>query len=186
MRIVGGKFRGSAIRAPQGNDIRPTSDRVRESLFNILAHSVDGLSLQGIRVLDLFAGSGALGLEALSRGASFALFVDNDARARGAQRDNIETLGLEGCTRLFRRDALRLGKAGKMGVFPLVFLDPPYGRMLAQKALVGLQQGGWLEKSAICVVEETIEADFEPPEGFDHLEMRRYGGTKLIFLRYRG
>lgn len=183
MRIVGGTFRGSHISAPKGTGTRPTSDRVRESLFNILAHSIDGFSLQGVRVLDLFAGTGALGLEALSRGADFVLFVDSDADARGAQRDNIDSLGLTGRTRLFRRDAVKLGKAGNMGKFGLVFLDPPYGKTLAQKALAGLRDGEWLEEGALCVIEEQSDAEFEVPAGYEKIDERCYGNTKLFFLR---
>ena len=183
MRIVGGRFKGANIVAPRGTGTRPTSDRVRESLFNILAHSFDGFSLDEVRVLDLFAGSGALGLEALSRGASFALLVDNDPDARGAQRENIEVLGLTGSTRLFRRDAIKFGKAGNMGKFGLVFLDPPYGKDLAQKALMEISRGEWLEEGALCVIEESSSADFKTPEGFESLDERQYGNTKLIFLR---
>jgi 16S rRNA (guanine966-N2)-methyltransferase len=184
MRIVGGTFKGAHINAPKGEGTRPTSDRVRESLFNILAHSFDGFSLDDVRVLDLFAGTGALGLEAVSRGAAFALFVDQDPDARGAQRDNIEALELTGRTRLFRRDATKLGKAGNMGKFGLVFLDPPYGKELAQKALAEVQRGEWLEEGAVCVIEESTTSEFEPPAGFELLDERRYGNTKLIFLRH--
>lgn len=183
MRIVGGTYKGARIEAPKGKATRPTSDRVRESLFNILAHSFEGFSLDQVRVLDLFAGTGALGLEAMSRGASFALFVDNDADARGAQRENIEALGLTGKTRLFRRDAVKLGKAGNMGKFGLVFLDPPYGKALAEKALIEMQQGDWLEEGALCVIEEKTDSEFEHPSGFERLDERQYGGTKLIFLQ---
>ena len=183
MRVVGGKYKGARIHAPKGDATRPTSDRVRESLFNILAHSFEGFSLADARVLDLFAGTGALGLEAMSRGAAFALFVDRDADARGSQRENIEALGLTGTTRLFRRDALKLGKAGNMGKFSLVFLDPPYGKNLAQQALMELQQGEWLEEGAICVIEDQADAVFDLPQGFELLDERRYGNARLIFLR---
>ncbi len=183
MRIVGGEFKGTRINAPKGTATRPTTDRVRESLFNILAHSLEDFSLHDVRVLDLFAGSGALGLEAVSRGAAFALFVDNDPDARGAQRDNIDFLGLTGRIRLFRRDATRLGKAGNMGRFGLVFLDPPYGKKLGEKALVELMRGGWLEEGAICVLEEQAEAEFDCPAGFQMLDERLYGGTRLFIMR---
>ncbi len=183
MRIVGGTFRGMRLNAPRGAATRPTSDRVRESLFNILSHSIEGFELDGVRVLDLFAGTGALGLEALSRGASYALFVDRDADARGAQRENIERMGLTGRTRLFRRDALKMGRAGNMGRFGLVFLDPPYGQQLAQKALPGLQAGDWLQDKALCVVEESEEAEFLAPTGFETLDERRYGQTVLYILQ---
>src|SRR5215813_3342294 len=132
MRIVGGTFKGRAIAAPEGRATRPTSDRARESIFNVLAHADWSPGVEGRRVLDLFAGSGALGFEALSRGAAFALFVDTDAAARGAIRENIETLGLFGETRIHRRDATDLGlkPAGVGAPFDLVFLDPPYGKGL--------------------------------------------------------
>src|SRR3954447_10405239 len=134
MRIVGGRLRGRALAAPKTQAIRPTADRLRESLFNILMHAY-GDPITGARVMDLFAGTGALGLEALSRGAAFALFVDDGAEARGIVRENIEALGLGGATRLFRRDVPRLGTAGPRPPFELVFCDPPYGRSLAAPAL---------------------------------------------------
>ncbi len=183
MRIVGGEYKGTRIQAPTGTGTRPTSDRVRESLFNILAHSFDEFSIEGARVLDLFAGTGALGLEAISRGAAFALFVDNDPDARGAQRDNVEALGLTGRTRLFRRDAASLGKAGNMGQFDLAFLDPPYGKGLAEKALTGAKEGGWLQEGAMVVIEEQTESELALPTGFTQLDKRIYGSTKLVFLR---
>ncbi len=183
MRIVGGEFKGTRIEAPKGQGTRPTSDRVRESLFNILAHSFDGFSIEGARVLDLFAGTGALGLEAISRGAAFALFVDHDPDARGAQRDNVEALGLTGRTRLFRRDASKLGMAGNMGQFDLVFLDPPYGKGLAEKALIGAKDGGWLQERALIVIEEQTDAELVLPAGFEKLDERIYGSTKLVFLQ---
>jgi 16S rRNA (guanine966-N2)-methyltransferase len=183
MRIVGGELRGARLSAPEGMRTRPTSDRVRESLFNILVHSLPAFSIEGARVLDLFAGTGALGLEALSRGAEFCLFVDSDAEARGAQRDNIEALKLGGRTRLFRRDARKLGPAGNMGRFGLVFLDPPYGQGLAEPALQSAIDGGWLLPGAVCVVEEAADSAFEPPAGLSVLDRRRYGDTQIIILR---
>ena len=134
MRIVGGTHRGRALAAPRSQAIRPTSDRLRESLFNILVHA-HGDPVTGARVLDLFAGTGALGLEAISRGAAFALFVDDGAEARALIRENVATLGLGGVTRIFRRDATKLGAAHPVEPFSLVFLDPPYGRGLAEQAL---------------------------------------------------
>jgi 16S rRNA (guanine966-N2)-methyltransferase len=148
-----------------------------------LSHAFEDFTLNDVRVLDLFAGTGALGLEALSRGAAFALFVDHEADARGAQRENIEALGVTGQARLFRRDALKIGKAGNMGKFGLVFLDPPYGKNLAERTLVEVKRGDWLEEGALCVIEEKSEAEFKTPEGFTNLDERRYGNTKLIFLR---
>src|SRR5207245_2308460 len=135
MRIVGGRLRGRALAAPKSQAVRPTADRLREALFNILAHAY-GDPITGARVLDLFAGTGALGLEALSRGAQFALFVDDGAEARALLRENVAALGLGGVTKIFRRDATRLGPAHPVEPFSLVFLDPPYSKGLAEKALV--------------------------------------------------
>src|SRR5918999_234025 len=165
MRIVGGRFRGRALKGPRSDAIRPTSDRLRETIFNILAHSY-GDVVEGARVLDLFAGTGAMGLEALSRGAAFALFVDDGAQARGVIRENIEALGLGGSTRLFRRDATRMGAAGPNRPFSLVFCDPPYGKDLAPRALRSCAEGGWLTRDALVVVEEAGDAIVKWPEGF--------------------
>src|SRR6185369_3743200 len=147
MRIVGGRLRGRALAAPKSLGIRPTADRLRESLFNILAHAY-GDPVSGARVLDLFAGTGALGLEALSRGAAFALLVDDGAEARALIRQNVEALGTAGVSRIFRRDATKLGPAHPLEPFSLVFLDPPYGKGLAERALVSAHDGGWLAPDA--------------------------------------
>jgi 16S rRNA (guanine966-N2)-methyltransferase len=184
MRIVGGRLRGRAIAAPKSAAIRPTADRLRESLFNILAHAYDD-PVTGARVLDLFAGTGALGLEAVSRGAAFVLFVDDGAEARALIRANVEQLGLGGVTRIFRRDATRLGPAHPVEPFGLVFADPPYGRGRAEQALAAARDGGWLALDALIVVEEAVEAKFAAPEGFEESERRSYDDTELIFLRYR-
>src|SRR5213082_3795928 len=143
MRIVGGRLRGRALAAPKSQAIRPSADRLREALFNILVHAY-GDPITGARVLDLFAGTGALGIEAISRGAAFALFIDNGTEARALLRNNVEALGLGGMTKVFRRDATSLGPAHPMEPFSLVFLDPPYGRGLADRALASLRDGGWL------------------------------------------
>ena len=132
-------------------------------------------------MLDLFAGTGALGIEAISRGAAFALFVDDGVEARALLRDNVEALGLGGVTRIFRRDATKLGPAHPIEPFSLVFLDPPYGKGLAEKALVSAREGGWLKPNALIVVEEAADAGFKPPEGFDELERRNYDDTDLRF-----
>ena len=182
MRIVGGEHRGRTLVAPGTRDIRPTADRLRESLFNILVHA-HGDPVTGARVLDLFAGTGALGLEAMSRGAAFALFVDDGAPARALIRENVAALGLGGVTKIFRRDATRLGPAHPLEPFSLVFLDPPYGQGLAEQALVSARAGGWLAPDALIVVEEAADAAFQPPEGFTEIERRRYDDTELIFLR---
>ena len=182
MRIVGGRFGGRALLAPKSQAIRPTADRLRESLFNILAHAY-GDPVVGARVLDLFAGTGALGLEALSRGAAFCLFIDDGAEARALLRNNVEALGLGGVTKVYRRDATNLGPAHPMEPFSLAFLDPPYGKGLAEKSLVSLRDGGWLTPGALLVVEEAKAAAFAAPDGFEELERRAYDDTEFVFLR---
>lgn len=182
MRIVGGRLRGRALAPPKSQAIRPTTDRLRESLFNILAHAY-GDPVSGARVLDLFAGTGALGLEALSRGAAFALFVDDGAEARALLRQNVEALGVAAASRIFRRDATRLGPAHPLEPFSLAFLDPPYGKGLAEKALAAAREGGWLTDDALVVVEEAVEAGFKPPEGYEELERRTYDDTEFVVLR---
>ena len=175
-------MRSRPIAGPKSDAVRPTSDRLREALFNVLTHAYDD-PVAGARVLDLFAGTGALGIEAISRGASYALFVDQGVEARALLRDNTETLGLGGVTRIFRRDATKLGPAHPLEPFSLVFLDPPYGKGLAEKALVAAREGGWLKPEALIVVEEAVDAGFNAPEGFEELERRDYDDTVLVFLR---
>ncbi len=182
MRVVGGKLRSRSIAGPKSQAVRPTSDRSREALFNILIHAY-GDPVAGARVLDLFAGTGALGIEAISRGAAYALFVDEGVEARSLLRDNTESLGLGGVTRIFRRDATRLGPAHPVGPFDLVFLDPPYGKGLAEKALAAARDGGWLKPQALVVVEGSADAGFKAPEGFEELERRTYDDTEFVFLR---
>ena len=186
MRIVGGTHRGRAIAAPRGDRVRPTGERAREALFNILAHAdFYGFALEDARVLDLFAGSGALGLESLSRGASFCLFVDDHAESRAAIRENLEHLGLNGHAKLYKRDAASLGpRPGSVGpAFSLVFADPPYGRKLGEAALVSARDGDWLVPGALCIVEEAVTSDFAAPEGFVEVDRRRYGVTEFVFMR---
>jgi 16S rRNA (guanine966-N2)-methyltransferase len=182
MRVVAGKFRGRTLKGPTSNAIRPTSDRLREAVFNILVHA-HGDPIADARVLDLFAGTGALGIEAISRGARFALFVEDFAEGRAIIRENVDVLGLGGVTRLFRRDATRLGDAHPVEPFSLVFCDPPYERGLAEKALTSARDGGWLVDGAIIVVEEATSANFSPPEGFEELERRDYDDTEITILR---
>src|ERR1700759_5102589 len=182
MRVVGGDLKGRNIVAPASQDIRPTADRLRESVFNILVHAYDD-PFQDARVLDLFAGTGALGIEAISRGAVFTLFVDNGAEARALLRNNVEALALGGVTKVYRRDATALGPAHPMEPFSLVFLDPPYGKGFAEKALASLRDGGWLTPGALLVVEEAKAAQFLTPEGFEELERRAYDDTEFVFLK---
>jgi 16S rRNA (guanine966-N2)-methyltransferase len=184
MRIVAGRFRGRSLAAPDDARTRPTSDRVRESVFNILEHGIPDFSLAGVRVLDLFAGTGALGLEALSRGAAFCLFVEEDAAARGLIRRNVEALGLGGITKVFRRDATNLGPAGNRGGFGLVFLDPPYEKELAPRALASAAVGGWLGRGAVAVIEESRRAAVALPDGFESLQQRIWGDTQVLFARW--
>jgi len=185
MRIVAGKFRGRALASPQHEGVRPTSDRVRESVFNILAHSIDGFRIEGARVIDLFAGTGALGLEALSRGAAYCLFVEDSAAARALIRQNVESFGLMGETRIFRRDATDLGPAGNMEAYTLAFLDPPYAKGLGDRALAALATGGWLKPGAVAVLEERIGATISLPEGYNRLDNRTWGETTVHFLQFR-
>lgn len=182
MRVVGGRLKGRNLASPSSREIRPTADRLRESVFNILVHAYDD-PIADARVLDLFAGTGALGIEAISRGAKFALFVDNGAEARALLRNNVEALGLGGVTKVFRRDATNLGPAHPVEPFALAFLDPPYAKGLADKALASLRDGGWLTPSALVVVEEAKVAEFKPPDGFEELERRAYDDTEFTFLR---
>src|SRR6202166_1072349 len=181
MRVVGGSLRGRTLAAPKSPTIRPTADRLREALFNILVHAYDN-PIESARVLDLFAGTGALGIEALSRGSAFTLFVDDGAEARALLRENVATLGLGGTSRIFRRDATKLGPAHPLEPFTLAFLDPPYGKGLAEKALVSAREGGWFKPEALIVVEEAVDAGFTAPNGFEELERRKYDDTELIFL----
>ena len=184
MRIVSGKFRGRTSKATSSNAIRPTSDRLRESIFNILVHAYAD-PITEARVLDLYAGTGALGLEALSRGAEYALFVEEAADARALIRENVETLALTGASKIYRRDAARLGDMGPIEPFDLVFCDPPYGQGLAEKSLVAARDGKWLAPSALIVVEEAVKVGFKAPEGFDELERRAYDDTEIVILRAR-
>jgi len=182
MRVVGGSLRGRTLAAPKTQSIRPTADRLRESLFNILIHAY-GDPITGARVLDLFAGTGAFGIEALSRGSAFALFVDDGAEARALLRENVATLGLGGVSRIFRRDATKLGPAHPVEPFSLAFLDPPYRQGLAEKALTSALAGGWLKPDALIVVEEAKKSAFAAPAGFTELERRGYDDTDFVVLR---
>ena len=183
MRIVAGKFRAKRIEAPKGLTTRPTSDRVRQALFNVLEHSAPQFDFAGARVLDLFAGSGALGLEAMSRGARFCLFVEESADARASIRRNVEALSLTGVTKIWRRDATKLGEAGTMQPFDLIFLDPPYGRGLGLRTLQSAAAGGWIKDGAIAVLEDRADAEIELPAAFQQLDARIYGETKIVVMR---
>jgi 16S rRNA (guanine966-N2)-methyltransferase len=183
VRIVGGDLRGRALATPKSNDIRPTTDRTRESLFNILTHAYPE-ALDSSRVIDLFAGTGAVGLEALSRGAAQALFVETSVEGRGLLRGNIEALGLQGRAKIFRRDATDLGAPGTMQPFNLLFADPPYGRGLGEAAFDQCHRHGWLVPGALAILEE--RGDVDPAVGVAYLplETRAFGDTKMHFYRY--
>lgn len=187
MRIVGGKSRGTILADVGDGDaaahLRPTSDRVRESIFNLLLNGGYGDVVSGARVLDLFAGTGALGLEALSRGAEFVLFVDSGEKSRALIRKNIDILRAIGPTKLFRRDATELGPA-KGKPFDLVFLDPPYGKGMGEKALASATEGGWLAPEALIIWEEA--AAQIAPSDFKPLDARQYGDTWITILQYDG
>ena len=184
MRIIGGQYRGLTLasvgKGDLGAHLRPTTDRVRESIFNLLINGGYGNPVSGARVLDLFAGTGALGLEALSRGASHATFVDDGVAARALLRQNIELTRAMGVTDLYRRDATKMGDNRGPG-YSLVFLDPPYAMGLGEKALASCVAGKWLSPGALIVWEES--APTLPPEGFALLDQRKYGDTVITMLR---
>jgi 16S rRNA (guanine966-N2)-methyltransferase len=184
MRVAGGKFGGRTLVTPADQRVRPTSDKVRQALFNILAHrDLGDFTLEGAAVIDLFAGTGALGIEALSRGAKFCLFVEDDADSRALVRENIEALGLTGISKIWRRDATDLGpmNTGSGGPFDLAFLDPPYRKGLAEKCLASLKTGGWLAQHAVVIV-ETAADETLAAEGYDLLDTRDYGETSVRLL----
>ena len=185
MRIVAGRFRGKTLASPRSHGTRPTSDRLRETIFNVLAHGI-GFELEGARVLDLFAGTGALGFEAISRGARHCTFIEEGAEARGVIRTNMENLGLNGVAKIFRRDATRLGGAGTIDPFNLVFADPPYGKGLGEMALTSAAKGGWLQPGTLCVLEESAAATPGFPRGFSELDRRLAGDSQVILLKHQG
>ncbi|MEM8936118.1 MAG: 16S rRNA (guanine(966)-N(2))-methyltransferase RsmD [Pseudomonadota bacterium] len=187
MRIISGEYGGRRITAPKGRVARPTAERTRESIFNKLSARED-VEFVGARVIDLFAGSGALGLEAMSRGAAYCLFVETDAGSRGAIRDNIEALGLYGATRLHRRSAASLGNrpANIAEPFSLAFLDPPYRAGLAAPALDGLVNGGWLIRDALIVLEHAADEETPAPALLTIEDRRSYGAAAVALYKYRG
>ncbi|KQY86620.1 MULTISPECIES: 16S rRNA (guanine(966)-N(2))-methyltransferase RsmD [unclassified Brevundimonas] len=185
MRIVAGTLKGRSIVAPEGEGTRPTSDRARQAIFNVLEHAAWAEPLEGMRVMDLYAGSGALGFEAISRGAAFALFVETDEDARGAIRENADALRLMGRTRVHRRSATDLGvRPGSDGeAFDLAFLDPPYRKGLGEQTLARLLNGNWLKPGAVVVFERgSDEAEIATP-GYERLDKRDYGAASVLFLR---
>ena len=185
MRVTGGKLGGRRLVAPENQLVRPTSDRTRQAIFNILDHRDFGIgfTVENAAVADLFAGTGALGIEALSRDARFCLLVDSDAESRALQRENVEALGLTGVTKIWRRDATDLGPlgAGAGGPFDLVFLDPPYRKTLVEPTLASLRAGSWLSAQALLVI-ETAKGETFTHDGFTQLDARNYGDTDIAFL----
>ena len=180
MHIIGGRLKGQPLKSPSSDRVRPTSDRLRETIFNVLIHAY-GNPVEGARVIDVFAGTGAMGFEALSRGADLALFVDQAAEACAILRANIQTLGLESAARVLRRDARKLGTAPEGEKYNLIFLDPPYGMGLASPALAALREGGWLARNALLVIEESAGAMVRLPDGFALAETRRFGLKQILF-----
>jgi 16S rRNA (guanine966-N2)-methyltransferase len=187
MRIAGGELRGRAIRTPAGEATRPTSDRARQAIFNILEHAAFSPGVDGARVLDLFAGSGAMGLEALSRGAASCLFVEQAEPALAAIRANLDAFGLGNRARSLRQDATRLARRlDTEAPFDLAFLDPPYGKGLGETALMALHAGDWLADDAVAVLERgSGEGELALP-GFETLDKRRYGAATVLFLSASG
>lgn len=185
MRVVAGRLRGRRLVAPEGHDVRPTSDRARQAIFNIIEHGgLIAAPLDDAFVIDAFAGTGAMGIEALSRGALHCTFVEHERAALAALETNLKTLGLEASARVIRHDVLRLPPAPRRCA--LAFLDPPYGEGLAAPALEALAAKGWLAPGALCVVELGSRDAFAPPEGFTPLDERRYGAARIVFLCYEG
>lgn len=185
MRIVAGSLKGRSIVTPEGQGTRPTSDRTRQAVFNVLEHAAWAEPLEGMRVMDLYAGSGALGFEAISRGAAFALFVETDEEARGAIRENAEAFHVMGRTRVHRRSAIDLGARPRSDgeAFDLAFLDPPYRKGLGEQTLARLLEGGWLKPGALVVFERgSDEPEIDTP-GYRRLDARDYGAARVLFLR---
>jgi 16S rRNA (guanine966-N2)-methyltransferase len=185
MRIVSGRFKGRTLKAPGDAALRPTSDKVRQAIFNILEHAgfAAGFSLEGARVVDLFAGTGALGLEALSRGGKYCLYIEDAAESRAIIRENVEALGLTGASKIWRRDATNLGALDTLAPFDLAFVDPPYRKGLLAPALQGLASGGWLNANALVIAEAAEDETIPVVDGFEILDDRVYGDTRIAFMR---
>lgn len=184
MRIIGGRFRGRVLKGPTTSAIRPTSDRLRETLFNILDHSYDD-PIREANILDIFAGTGAVACEALSRGAHFALLIEENRAAQALISANLNTLSLTDQAQILRRDARRLGPLTRDAKFGFAFLDPPYGQGLVTPVLESLHKNGWLEPGALVVIEESAETPLTLPASYKPVETRTYGETQLLFARYQ-
>src|ERR1051326_429651 len=185
MRITAGGFKGRTLVPPKDRNVRPTSDKVRQAIFNILEHKDFSFPfrLEGARVVDLFAGTGAMGLEALSRGARYCLFVDDAAESRALIRQNVEAFGLTGASKIWRRDAAKLGALDTLAPFDLAFLDPPYRKDLIAPALMGLRDGGWLVSEALVIAEMAEEENYPSTDGFAVMDDRIYGDTRVVILK---
>jgi 16S rRNA (guanine966-N2)-methyltransferase len=196
MRIVGGKHKGRALSAPKGSATRPTSDRAREAIFNVLAHGLDSPNLKGAKVVDVFAGTGALGLEALSRGAAYATFIESSHSAVRILKDNIAQLGEDASTAVIARKVVAIGPAPKFGPdsgqglagsggADFVFLDAPYDQGLSEPALAKLAENNWLKDGTVLVVEVALHEELTLPPGFSLLKEKAYGAARVLFLTYR-
>lgn len=186
MRIVAGAFKGRRLQAPEGRDLRPTSDRVRESVFNILLHGLE-TDIEGISVIDVFAGTGAMGLESLSRGAGHATFLEENGEAVRFIRRNAGAVGAAAQVTILKMDATALPAPPLVSKAPcgVVFLDPPYGSGLANPALDSLAGRGWIASGSVCVLELAAKEPFAPPAGFSVSDERRYGAARVVFLRLK-
>lgn len=184
MRIVGGEFRGRSLAVPKSNEIRPTADRTRESLFNILTHAYPE-AIDATRMMDVFAGTGAVGLESASRGCRHVLFVESSVEGRGLLWENIDALGLHGRARILRRDATDLGSVGNLEPFDFLFADPPYGKGLGEKAFAAAAKGGWLVEGALAILEERADVVVSAPADFLFIEERTFGDSKMHFFRFQ-
>lgn len=185
MRIVGGAFKGRRLVAPEGRDVRPTSDRVRESIFNILEHASFSPGLTNASVIDVFAGTGALGLEAMSRGATTVTFIENDDRSRSTILKNAGTLGKARAIHVLRLDATRLPPPPRAANCPatLAFLDAPYDQDISGPTLLSLNGRGWINADTLCIVESPSKTEFEAPRGFEILDQRKYGAAMISFVK---
>lgn len=185
MRIVAGNWKGRSINAPIDLSIRPTTDRVRESIFNIINHRYSGLLQEG-RILDLFAGTGAVGLEALSRGAKYALFVENSATSCRLIKQNIDKLSAQACSSILKRDATTLGPISSMSnmlPFNLIFADPPYLKKLGDKALYNAYHNGWISDNSLCILEESKDAELSLPDNFVIEDKRIFSKSCIYFIK---
>jgi 16S rRNA (guanine966-N2)-methyltransferase len=182
MRIIAGRNRGRKLAAPAGQTVRPSSDRLRQALFNILQHGKHGVEIDDAIVVDAFAGTGAIGLEALSRGAGYVVFIENEPTALESLRKNVALCNESEHAEITRADATQPPPAP--AACDLAFLDPPYGRELASPALSALAQKDWFKDDALCIVELASSEQLVPPEGFEFLDVRTYGAAQIVILRW--